>query len=180
MNKYVIISGIIAVIIIVIIPFFFWENSKMDTLNLQQYGSYTVDTDGIRELLRIKENTQFTYFIQIRDFNNIKEYFQKEFHLEIPELDLENDDSYAVISFGRELKEIKYKYMQKPYNDGTVAKAEVTFDEEYHDKTMYVYIMNKIVIGKANYYIMSGSNRIFWTDQVGLLNERKPDGQQGI
>jgi len=86
-----------------------------------------------------------------------------------------DEKNYVLLSFGRELKEIKYKFLKK-FDDGVTAKAEITFFEEYQDDIMYVYFMEKSVcFWSCNYYIMKGSKRV--AVSYGEMNEHNPVGQ---
>ena len=156
-------------------------------VNFQLHKSYIVDTNGIKENFQIVESTPFTFFIQIRNFDNLKEYFLKEFHLEIPDIDFDYDDSYMAISIGREIKELSYNgYLKGLNTPNTFAKAEITFAEEYYENIMYVYSMEKIfftsslVNDATKFYVIQGSKKLFLGNTIFDINEIKKDERQGM
>ena len=151
----------------------FWTEEH--TLELQLQGSYEVDTSGIREYERIKkrygeidEDAEFIYFIQLPLRDSIMNDALEEVGLNFPEELLEyiafsGENGYLLFSFGRELKEIKYK--NTFYYDRI--KAKITFCEEYQEDKMHVYFMKEdVFFGEAAYYVMKGSKRVFFGNNM--------------
>jgi len=160
---------------------------KGDLISFQLYKSYEVNTNGILERLNIVEDSPFTFFIQIKNFDNLSEYFIKEFYLEIPKIEFNYQDKYMAITIGRELDEIKFNgFLGEPYAPNKFAKVDITFAEEYHRQMMYVYIMDKIflcdsLIGEeTSFYIINGIEKEFYGHSIFDLNERKPWGESGV
>jgi len=157
-------------------------------LNFQLYRSYKVNTSGIRQCLYIPEKTQFTFFRQVSDLETWKSLreFQKT-NFVFPAFDFTSadyQDKYLLITFGREILSMRYKYFAEPFEPNWLARADVTFAEEYHDEIMYLYFMDKIPLASpflsgmtgagyhANrFYIMIGSERVFWGSKLEEINE---------
>ena len=192
MNKYMIIGigvviaiSIIIVIVILCPNFISSQNHDKGKIDFHMLNSYKVDTRGICKKLRIAEDSPFTCFLQITNFENLSEYFAKEFDFEIPEIDFNYQDKYMAITFGRELKEMEYEFLGYPYKPNTIAKADITFSEEYDDKTMYVYVMDKIFLKDSlldgnSFYIMNGTEKELRGHNITDLNERTPFGGSGL
>ena len=158
--------------------------AKEHTLDLQLHGSYSIDTSGIREYACVKENAPFTYFFQIDSGNSIsnshrRDSILKDYRVELPDelkADIASSDksSYVLLSIGRELKEVKYKFLKR-YSDGITSEALITFCEEYNGDVVYVYFMNKQLYFMGEYYyIMSGDEKVFLGDNMRVVNECNP------
>jgi|GEM_PF-3786736 len=194
MKNYLIIGiiGVLIVIIAVVILTnangYFARKDESTVVNFEELGSYTVDTTGIRGRTLIAQGTPFTFFMQIKNFDNLQAYFLKEFDLEIPEIKFNNPDKYMAISIGRKVYEMSYNgFLGKPYTPNTFAKAEITFAEEYNEDTMYVYVMDKIIFTDSfvdsaytKFYIMNGEDKVFWGNTISDINERESWGEGGL
>lgn len=146
-----------------------WGNlwAKEYTLDLKFHKSYEVDVEGIKEYERVKrkygaidENVPFTYFLQLPLDEPIIKAALKDLSLSFPDEILESSikNKYVLLSFGRPLKDIKYKTTSY-YNH---IKAAITFCEEYKDDIVYVYYMEEeVFFWTADYYVMEGSQKKF-------------------
>ena len=196
MNKYLIIRRIGLLIVIIIAlstnscsP----KKEEFVMVNLQLHGSYTVDTSGIRERERIADGTPFTFFVQIKNLDNVQEYFAQEYGLEFPDIDFDYENSYMAVTFGREIAGLTYNgYLGEPFTPNTFPKkVELTFAEEYRDKIMYVYVMDKITItlialngvssdDQCKIYLMENGEKMFWGDTISDINKRVAFGGPGF
>ena len=146
------------------------------TLDLRLHGSYTIDTSGIREYVHVSENVPFTYFLQLASGSSNRNNILKDHKIELPDellADIASSDEsrYVLLSIGRDLKEVKYKFMKR-YWDGITSVAMVTFCEEYQDGTVYVYFMEKnLYFFGEYYYMMNGDERVYLGNNIRLVNE---------
>ena len=102
--------------------------------------------------METKENESFTYFLQLGTGNEKMDVYRrnhalKEYGVELPDellgaIAASDEYSYIVLSFGSELKEVKYKYLGY-FSDGVTSKAKITFCEDYQDNVVYAYFMKK-------------------------------------
>jgi len=167
---------------------YFGKKEQSMVVNFEDLGSYTVDTTGIRGRTLIAQGTPFTFFMQIRNFDNLQAYFLEEFDLQIPEIKFNNSDKYMAISIGRKVCEMSHNgFLGKPYTPNTFAKAEITFSEEYNENTMYVYVMDKIIFTDSfadsaytKFYIMKGENKVFLGNTISDINERESMDEGGL
>ncbi len=149
--------------------------SKEHTLDLQLYGNYKIDTSGIKDYERkirkyaeITEDVPFVYFIQLPLEDSIMDAALEDLSLNLPDelsedITSSNENEYVLFSFGRELKEIKYKTTSY-YNH---IKAEITFCEEHQDDTVYVYFMeDNIFFWETSYYVMEGAKKVHLGDNL--------------
>ena len=181
LNKYI---GLFIVAIVVVITGIILSRyiymTKEHIFDLQLHGSYSIDTSGIREYVGVKENVPFTYFLQINSGNSIskshsRDSILKDYRLELPDRlidDIVSSDKgwYVLLSIGRELKEVKYKFLSR-YSDGITSEAFITFCEEYKGDMMYVYFMNKQLYFMGEYYyIMNDDEKIFLGNDIRLIN----------
>ena len=180
MKKYLIPLALVVgifVLIIIINPFC-WFDALRDpfirpnTVELDLYGSYAVDTSGLREYDRkwsgnyaYKElNEPFTYFLQLPLDKNIIDASFRDLQFELPDelLDYvyssETNHEFMLISIGRKLEEIEYKY----FNDGVNSEAKIIFEEQHQDDMAYVYFIDKnVFFWTSDYYVMDGSQQKF-------------------
>ena len=173
---------IIAIIVVVIVGIILVHTiymAKEHTLDLQLLGSYSIDTNNIRMYTGVKENASFTYFLKIDPgsltLSGITSYFKDnklDVSDDLPDIIISsNENRYVLLSIGRELKEVKYKYLKR-YSDGEASIAQVTFGEEYQGEVIYVYIMNKqLFFMGEDYYIMDGDEEVFLGNNIRLINE---------
>ncbi len=180
MKKYLIplaVAAGILVLIIIINPFGLFDALRdpfirPNTVGLNLYGSYAVDTSGLREYDRIRSgnyaykelNEPFTYFLQLPLDKDIIDTSLRDLQFELPDelLDYvyssEANHEYMLISIGRPLKEIKYKTTSY-YNH---IKAEITFEEQHQNDMAYVYFIDKnVFFWTSDYYVMDGSQQKF-------------------
>lgn len=181
MKKYLIplaVAAGIFVLIIIINPFC-WFDALRDpfirpnTVELNLYGSYAVDTSGLREYERIRTrnykygrlNEPFTYFLQLPLDKDIIDPSSRDLQFELPDelLDYvyssEANHEYMLISIGRKLEKIEYKYLCY-FNDGVNSKAEITFEEQHQNDMAYVYFIDKnVFFWTSDYYVMDGSQQ---------------------
>lgn len=158
------------------------DGDKREMVSFNLVGSYSVDTSGIREKEEIADGAPFTFFIQIRNVDDLKGYLIKEFCLDIPDINFNYPDKYMAISIGREVQELAYNgYLEEPYMPNTFAKAEITFAEQYHEQMLYVYAMDKVILtdsrlGLLNaghvtrFYLMKDKERVFWGNTIHDIN----------
>ncbi|MCL1858450.1 MAG: hypothetical protein FWF92_04380 [Oscillospiraceae bacterium] len=151
-----------------------------NTLNLQLHESYSINTSVIKEYIHIKENSSLTYFFRFRisDYR-IMDTNMDEYKLELPDELLNDiassgDINHVILSLGRELKEIKYKFLGK-FSDGVTSKAKITFCEEYKEDIIYAYFINKnIYFWEAEYYIMENDAKVFLGNDIRYINAKIP------
>lgn len=178
MKKYLLflIVFLVILIVLIIINPFCWFDALRDpfirpnTVELNLYGSYAVDTSGLREYERIRTrnhkygrlNEPFTYFLQLPLDKDIIDPSSRDLQFELPDelLDYvyssEANHEYMLISIGRPLKEIKYKTTSY-YN---YIKAEITFEEQHQNDMAYVYFIDKdVFFWTSDYYVMDGSQQ---------------------
>ena len=152
------------------------------TINFYLYNSYTVDTRGVAKSYSVAEGTPFTYFAQVYDLETWRELTDfEESGFEYPDFDFTSDDfrdKYLAVTFGRELLEMQYEYCGEPWPSNYIAKADITFAEEYHDQTMFLYVMDKIplldnILGNYGnaFYIMDGKEKVYMGCDTVALNE---------
>ena len=177
MKKYIIIGIWIVIAILIIIAKVYEAFPPKKTVDFQLLESYTVDTNEIREIWG-KEGVPFTFFKQIKVFDNLKEYLLKQFYLEIPDIVFDYENNYMAISIGREIKELAYAgYREETYTTNSIVNGEVTFEEKYHENTMYVYVMDKIFFddgfvgdSSTKFYIMEGSKKVYYGNTIQNIN----------
>jgi len=95
-------------------------------------------------------------------FSGMLKKYGLEFFYEICTDSTFDEGSIIMFSFGRELKEIKYKYMGF-YNDGVTARAEISFCDEYIDDVVYIYYareINDLYFMEREFYVMKNDGRI--------------------
>ena len=191
MNKHIMLTISIAIVIVIAIAALHFSgviSQQKGKISFHLYGSYTIDTSNIRQWFYVNEGAPFTCFLQVVSFESLEKNTAKEFGLDLSDVNFDYDkyqDKYLAITFGRELLEMEYEYLRYPYKYRTVAKANITFSEEYQDQKMYIYVMDKIglldsVIGGNTFYIMNGSDRVFWGHKIYDINEREPGEQLGL
>jgi len=146
---------------------------KGSLINFQLYKSYEVD---MTEILT-KEIPQFTWFEQVYDLNTWKNLGMfRDFTF--PEFDFDDDDyqdKFLAVSFGREVVEMKV--IQEAVSPSKSVEVAITFAEEYHNKTMFLYIMDKIYLRDglgSEHYIMKGPEKVFFGKSVLELNKTTP------
>jgi hypothetical protein len=188
MKKMVFIGFGAIIVITTALGIFLYSVGDNRVMNMKFIGIYTVDMTGIREWFEVKDGTPFTCFLQIKDSERNEEYFAKQFGLNLSCIDFEHigyQDKYLVISFGRELVEIKYEYLGKPYAHKTIARADITFAEDYHDQQIYLYAVDKVlltssVVGGNAFYVIDGSDKRYWGDKIFDLNTRIANDEKGF
>ena len=157
-----------------------FNDDELSNINFELYGSYKIDTSGIIKwcALDLEEDTQFTFFFQVKDFENLQGETAEAFGFELSDHNFYSDDyqnNYIALTVGRELKKLQYEY-REGHNQ---AFAEITFAEEYHDKIMYIYVMDKILLFPSDlsgvynsFYIMNGEESVYYGDNILRLNNR--------
>jgi hypothetical protein len=148
-----------------------------ETLDLELYGIFEVDTSGLRNEIGIVEGTPFTYFYQPHSLDSWKRHGNYgERNFDFSELNFDENyfqDRYLAISFGREIAEIR-RVGGLIYGAMLVA---VTFAEEYQGDVMFLYLMDEIpfrIHMGHEYFIMDGTERIFIGHSERALNEYIP------
>ena len=162
----------------------FLQNAKFeksDKMNIQLIGSQMVNTNDIRSWLdrRMVEDILFTFFFQFPGVEILQG--EKEFNIDLSNFDFnpsDYQDKYFVITVGRELVEIRYKY-PGPSRGSFEPKAFIVFAEEYNANILYLYATDQIPIfrsdlgGRFNsFYIMHGEERIFYGHDIFQVNTR--------
>lgn len=181
----IIITVIILSIIIFIVNYILSSKQSKKNINFYLLNSYEVDLAGMCKKLAIVEDSPFTCFIQITNFENLTEYFADEYNLKFPEINFDYPDKYMAITFGRELKEMEYKL---PAVRHELYSADITFSEEYHKNTIYIYVMDKIFLidsfneagSGSSFYIMNDDKKDFLGHDITDYNERVPVGHGGM
>lgn len=155
----------------------FGDGEQLTNINFQLCKSYTIDSGNILKwcALDLEEDSPFTFFYQILDIENLQAGPAEGLNLELIDFnDNVYQNKYLVITVGRELIEMVYEYREgfsSPF-------AEITLGEEYHDKTMYVYIMDKILLwpsdltGYNTFYIMNGTEKRCYGQDILELNNQ--------
>jgi len=164
------------------------NNKQPNNLNFELYGSYTVNASGVRKYFNLLEDIPLIGFFQIYDSEELYGEFAEVLDLELPDdfdFDFGNyQDKCLVITFGRKLVEIQYEY-RKGFD---VPFADITFTEEHHDQTMYLYIMDNIVLWNASFrgydynsfYVMNGSEKVYIGSFLQDFNKQSPSFVEGI
>ena len=138
------------------------ENDEQSPfVNFYLHDSYAVDTS----VLFTEENAyeQFTYFELVYSLETFQTGKSAYRNFTFPEFDFTDDDikdKYLAVSFGREVLSIE---KLDRCCDGQVEVA-ITYAEEYHDNTMFVYFMDKVSIFMdegSEFYIMKGTDKEF-------------------
>jgi len=140
------------------------------SLDLQLHGSYTIDTSEIKKITETKENASFAYVLQLRTGNKTSDIHYrndilKSYGLDLPDelLDViaaSAENSYVILAFGRELEEVKYKFLGY-FSDGVTAKAKVIFHEKYLDNIVYAYFIKKhVYFWDASFYEVHGKENV--------------------
>lgn len=150
--------------------------------NLQLQGKYTVDTSELRRRCGVQEESSFVYFWKVNSPDDMQAYLRKELSVEFPYINFNDEENCLVIAFGRPLKEVKYWDVKDPHTDlgNIITRAEVTFEEEYHDNTAYAYLIEQVDIVEEHFYVMQGSKKVFLGEHVDDVNVRLSDGKQGV
>jgi len=135
------------------------------SLDFKLYGSYTIDGSIVSEEMKTERSTLISQPRRPMPENwTLKSILTEnglEFLNEVWAAAVFDEDTLVILTFGRELKEIKYKYLGY-YGDGVTAKGEITFYEEYEDNAMYVYYTEGHDLYFMNYdfYIIEDGNKI--------------------
>jgi hypothetical protein len=132
--------------------------SMGDKIDFQLHNSYAIDTTIIRT-----NDKPFTRFEQVYDLESWK---RKARYRKLPfaDFDLDDDDfqdKYLAVSFNREVLEMEAIGVN--YNTKSIEVA-ITYDEEYHANTMFLYIMDKVSLRDSEgskFYQMKGKERVF-------------------
>ena len=146
-----------------------------NSICFQLFKSYEVDTSGLRKRFKVVEGTPFVYFSQMYGYNSWEGILNSlnNIRIEYNDFDFNFDDfpdNYFIVTFGRELIDIQ-RVGEIHYGQTFVS---VTFDEEYHGDTMFIYLMDKILfhVGSAHeYYIMNGEEKVFLGHGLSDLND---------
>ena len=180
--------GIIVIIIAILgVCGMIFNNGKSNVLNIQLQNSYIIDTTGIREKMHIVDGTPSTFFLQLKHPDDSKAYLLKEFNLEVSKEinDIGGEDKYLIITIGRKLESVLYKFQGKPYLPRTFATADIVFSEKYYDQMMYVYTTDRVllassIIGGNTFYIKDGTNQKILGHTIEDINVTKPCGKGGV
>lgn len=148
------------------------------TLDLKSHTSYTIDTSVIKKEATIQENVPFTYFLRLSiSDHRIRDNLLNEYVIELPEellTEIASSDNinHVILSFGRKLKEIKYKYLGY-FSNGSTSKATVIFSEEYQDDMMYVYFVKKdVFFWEVDYYVIENDKKVYLGKDIRLINSK--------
>ena len=189
---HIIIYGIVAknkkytidsVAVTIFISFIFWMVVQIDSfisidirdyfakehsLEYQLYKSYTFDSSLIRETVNIEEDEPFTGYFQVPIRKLYRDSFIKEYKLLFWDEELEafasSDEDIVILTFGRELKAVKYKYLAY-YNDGVASSAKIFFDEEYRDDVVHVYITKTgLYFFATEFYVTDEDDKVVLVD----------------
>jgi len=144
-------------------------------------GNYAVDTNDIRERLDIFIKGNFVFFEQADTFEDFVQLAYVDYNLDLSNIafnDADYQDKFIVITIGRELEEIRYRFLDIYPQAGGIARANVTFAEEYHEGILYIYAMDKIPLGNAilggsevfSFFVMRGQGKILEGDSISTLN----------
>ena len=125
-------------------------------VNFHLYRTYEIDTTEIST-----RDSRFTRFEQVYDLDRWKKrgMFRR---FTFPDFDFSADDyqdKYLAVSFGREVLEME---AIGTYNNSI--EVAITYAEEYHDNTMFLYIMDKVSLREdvgSEFYIMDGADKVF-------------------
>ena len=180
MKKYIIM--LMAVIVITLITLLVMRNihlTKEHTLDLSLHGRYSIDSDGIRGYLRVRDHVPLTYFLIIRPGSDSGRTHSRNSVLESHRLKLPDElladivsseeSQYVLLSIGRELKEVKYRFTEK-HRDGISIASMITFCEEYQNDTIYAYNVNERVrFAGEKYYIMNNDARVLIGNRYELI-----------
>jgi len=169
---------IIAVVVIAtisgILLFTMWLTGALDVvhdyfsteylLDYQLHGSYVISESAASEKMKTERST---LLIQPhrpvptdRDVNYLFKKYGLEFLNETWAESVIGEEIRVMLVFGRELGEVKYKYIGY-YGDGVTAKAEITFIEGYADDVLYVYFINKkLYFMSSDFYVLEDGKRI--------------------
>ena len=135
------------------------------SLDFQLYGGYTIDGSIVAEEMKTEKNTLISQPRRPMPENlTLKSILTEnglEFLDEVWATAVFDEDTLVILTFGRELKEIKYKYLGY-YGDGVTANGEITFYEEYEDSAMYVYYteVHGLYFMNYDFYVIEDSNII--------------------
>jgi hypothetical protein len=191
-KKIIIILGVIIIIMAIMFlnyvnkkPIKHEENNVIYAINLELYGSYLVETKRAIEFcnLDLAEDAPFTFFYQTFSFKDLYDFALERLDIDLSEynnLSLNaHSNKYVAMTIGRKLESINYRQHEgygKPF-------AEITFFEEYHDKTMFIYLMDNLTLfpsilaggsptfGPYNsFYIMKKEERVFYSNDIFDLN----------
>ena len=170
------------------------ETGKTD-VSFELIESYSVDTSGIRKRFRIVDGTLFTYFIQFSDLKQMKTRLPRDFDVELSDFKFDStdyEDKFLAVTFGRKIVDFQYEYPdlgdQAPPDyakKAYMARAYMTFSEEYQEQSMYLYVMDKIsfvyIDSDVNeLYVMNGSERIYLGESMLNINQRYPSDRPGV
>ena len=183
-TKRIIILVIITVFItsLILFQFFYYREYP---IKLHLYEAYSIDASDYRDYKQIHENTPFTYFFLLYGYSGapsdrIVNYVYNNHKMLLPDelvtyIASSEKQEYVLISVGRELTEVKYKYLPH-YYDWVTSEAIVTFGEEYHDNMMYVYFFDKQLYFLGEYYyIINDNERVYLGTNLDVINKQLQD-----
>ena len=147
-------------------------------LDLYPQGNFAIESNTKLINENIEKHYKPIHLYQLRTGNDISDYKSRSYSLsgsgiELPD-DLStyassnNEISYIILSLGREINEIKYKYLGY-FSDRSTSKAIITFCEEYHDNIVFVYYMKEyIYFWEGTYYVLEGNNRVVIRENIDM------------
>jgi len=152
-------------------------------INFQLLESHVVDTSGIRERFDILDWLDFTFFEQADTFADFVQRAYAEYNLDLSDITFNDDDypdKYIVITIGRELSEIRYRFLGEQQQTTGVARANVTFLEENIEGVLYIYVMDRIPFGDAvvggsayySFFTMRERLKVLQGESIASLNSR--------
>jgi hypothetical protein len=158
------------------------EFEESGYINFQLIGSYKVDSSGIRNFLRVSDIAMesFTWFEQFPSVENMHA-FSNRINFGLPNFEFNVDDfadKYFVITIGRELVEIQYKFLgEPPWTPLTLVQSAITLSEQYNADILYLYATDPISMfpsdlagGYNAFFFIKGAERVYKGQCVFELN----------
>jgi len=146
-------------------------NWRSNTMKFELHDNYIVDTMGLRERLRMTENSPLIFFEQIKILDGAEEHILKEHRLKINDLNLDCN-KFLIITIGRQIEGIEYERI----SGRRFARANIILSIEHYENMMYIYITDKILLADSfgdeiSFYVMDGTERVFLGNGIFSINE---------
>jgi len=160
---YTLFFGFLAWPLVAVHDFF----SIQHKIGFQLLDSFTIDTSRVmeyyREKTKLADKDQITGFVHGFSHSNMELRrilvtldLSDEIIIDISQCNISDLGMRMVLTFGREMKEFKYKM----YGGSYVSQEEeaiIVLGEEYKENTMYIYILDEVVQYRYfNFYIRDG------------------------
>lgn len=150
-----------------IIMYIRWNARRIIILNPVCIGEFMADLHPFYEVCGLKPGTELTWWNQLHSYDGY-EGFCRDY--KIPTVDVDFTTTSYIYSFGRRIKEIRYRNT-KDSNFGRYIPI-VTFDYEYEGNVVFIYTLDQRVtfiptmFNDWDFYIIVDGKRIEWITET--------------